>query len=322
MGWRIVNSTGQVKGETGGGWQVITSTGYGKQDVLDSGIDHGSLGGLADDDHTQYPLLAGRSGGQTLTGGTASSNGLILDSTSNSTKGVITLGGAGSGSNTVIGGGTSASELRLLEASGSGTNYTALKAQAQIGNVTYTLPAADAASSGFQLTSNASGTLSWAAAGGFTLGTEQASTSGTSITFTGIPAGTKVIYIMFNAVSTNGTSVLLLQIGDSGGPEASGYTGRSTLLNGGAQTANGAGFRLVEGGNASASFNGMAILTLEDSTQFTWMEVGQVTDEVAIGQTSGCGTKSLDAELDRVVITTVNGTDAFDAGAINISYIG
>jgi hypothetical protein len=237
---------------------------------------------------------------------------------------VITLGGAGSGSNTVIGGGTSASELRLLEASGSGTNYTALKAQAQTGNVTYTLPAADAASSGFQLTSNASGTLSWAAAGGsgFTLGTEQASTSGTSITFTGIPAGTKVIYIMFNAVSTNGTSVLLLQIGDSGGPEASGYTGRSTLLNGGAQTANGAGFRLVEGGNASASFNGMAILTLEDSTQFTWMELGQVTDEAAIGQTSGCGTKSLSAELDRVVITTVNGTDAFDAGAINISYIG
>jgi hypothetical protein len=69
------------------------------------------------------------------------------------------------GGHTVIGGDTTASELRILEASGSGTNYSAFKAQAQAASVTYTLPAADG-TSGYQLTTNGSGTLTWAAAGG------------------------------------------------------------------------------------------------------------------------------------------------------------
>lgn len=51
--------------------------------------DHGLLTGLLDDDHTQYALLAGRSGGQTLTGGTAASNNLVLRSTTNGTKGQV-----------------------------------------------------------------------------------------------------------------------------------------------------------------------------------------------------------------------------------------
>jgi hypothetical protein len=63
-----------------------------------------------------------------------------------------------------IGDGSTAGELRLLEPSG--TQYTAFKAQAQAGNVTYILPAADAAVAGYALTSDAAGNLSWAAAGG------------------------------------------------------------------------------------------------------------------------------------------------------------
>jgi hypothetical protein len=55
----------------------------------DSEIDHGTLSGLADDDHTQYALLAGRSGGQTIIGGTASGNDLVFESTSNATKGEV-----------------------------------------------------------------------------------------------------------------------------------------------------------------------------------------------------------------------------------------
>lgn len=54
--------------------------------------DHGTLDGLSDDDHSQYALLAGRSGGQTLIGGTASGNNLTLQSTSHATKGKIILG--------------------------------------------------------------------------------------------------------------------------------------------------------------------------------------------------------------------------------------
>ena len=55
-------------------------------------IDHGSIAGLGDDDHTQYALLAGRSGGQSLTGGTDSGDNLILSSTTDATKGAINLG--------------------------------------------------------------------------------------------------------------------------------------------------------------------------------------------------------------------------------------
>jgi hypothetical protein len=57
--------------------------------VPDTEIDHGAISGLADDDHTQYALLLGRSGGQTLIGGTAASNNLALESTSHATKGLI-----------------------------------------------------------------------------------------------------------------------------------------------------------------------------------------------------------------------------------------
>lgn len=51
--------------------------------AMSAGVtDHGALTGLADDDHTQYALLAGRAGGQTLTGGTAAGDVLTLKGTS------------------------------------------------------------------------------------------------------------------------------------------------------------------------------------------------------------------------------------------------
>jgi hypothetical protein len=50
-------------------------------------LDHGALSGLSDDDHGQYLLLAGRAGGQTVIGGTASGDDLTLQTTSNVTKG-------------------------------------------------------------------------------------------------------------------------------------------------------------------------------------------------------------------------------------------
>jgi len=62
--------------------------------------------------------------------------------------------------NVAFGGGASAAELRFLEPSGSGTNYTAFKAQAQSANLTYTLPAAQGAASTV-LTNDGSGGLSW-----------------------------------------------------------------------------------------------------------------------------------------------------------------
>jgi hypothetical protein len=57
--------------------------------VPDTEVDHGTISGLTDDDHTQYALLAGRSGGQTLIGSTLASENLNLESTSHGTKGKI-----------------------------------------------------------------------------------------------------------------------------------------------------------------------------------------------------------------------------------------
>jgi hypothetical protein len=55
----------------------------------DSEITHGTLSDLGADDHTQYMLLLGRAGGQNLVGGTAASENMTLESTSDATKGQI-----------------------------------------------------------------------------------------------------------------------------------------------------------------------------------------------------------------------------------------
>src|SRR5574343_1547186 len=128
-------------------------------DVIPGGIDHGALADLTADDHTQYVLLAGRSGGQVVSGGTGAGDDLTLRSTSNATKGdLIALD---TGGNLILGGAATASEMRFMEPSGSGTNYSAFKAQAQAGNVTYILPSADATVSGYALKSDGAGNLSW-----------------------------------------------------------------------------------------------------------------------------------------------------------------
>ena len=156
---------------------------------------------------------------------------------------------------------------------------------------------------------------------GITLGTEQASTSGTSIDFTGIPAGVRRITIMFVGVSTNGTSNLLIQLGDAGGVEVTGYLGSGSITDStGAGVSNyttGFGIRTV---TVTAVIQGSIILVLEDSTDFTWICRGLLSrsDDTMTFHISG--SKLLSAELDRVRITTVGGSDTFDAGAINISY--
>ena len=70
----------------------------------------------------------------------------------------------------------------------------------------------------------------------------------------------------------------------------------------------------------TAVIQGSIILVLEDSTDFTWICRGLLSrsDDTMTFHISG--SKLLSAELDRVRITTVGGSDTFDAGAINISY--
>lgn len=119
--------------------------------------DHGALTGLGDDDHTQYAILAGRGSGQTLRGGTSGSATLQLSSTSSATKGRVEI--AYDGGDVWIGGAATASTLRLYNPGG--TNYTGLVAGAQSSDITYTLPTTGGTAGQF-LSTNGSGTLSWA----------------------------------------------------------------------------------------------------------------------------------------------------------------
>jgi hypothetical protein len=152
---------------------------------------------------------------------------------------------------------------------------------------------------------------------GITIGTEQASTSGTSIDFTGIPAGTKRICIMLSGVSTSGTSNLLVQIGDSGGVEVTGYV--SEASNTAASANSTIGYILTPNNGASQTRTGTVVLDLEHVANHTWIAHGCLASD-GITNEFFAGSKSTSAELDRVRITTVNGTDTFDLGAINISY--
>ena len=150
--------------------------------------------------------------------------------------------------------------------------------------------------------------------------TAQASTSGTSIDFTGIPSGVKRITVMFNGVSTNGTSATIIQLGYSGGVETSGYLGSMSYQ--GAQALYTTGIGVNNTGSASALRHGSTVITLVNSSTNTWSAMGVVgTTGAGSGETYSSGaSKSLSGTLDRVRITTVNGTDTFDAGSINILY--
>jgi hypothetical protein len=146
--------------------------------------------------------------------------------------------------------------------------------------------------------------------------------SGTSVDFTGIPSWVKRITVMFSGVSTSGTSFYLLQLGDSGGIENTGYVSQANTFNSSpGSTASTAGFLLLNVVVAAGSYNGVVPLCKIDGNSWTTSGVLAAT-ATAQGVSVFGGVKTLSDTLDRVRITTVNGTDTFDAGSINILYEG
>jgi hypothetical protein len=149
-------------------------------------------------------------------------------------------------------------------------------------------------------------------------GTAIASTSGTSIDFTGIPSWVKRVTVMFNGVSTSGTSVIQVQIG-SGSLLTSGYnTGVSQLGNPPVSTSYTSGFGISFNNAASNGFFGVFTINLLGSN--IWVFSGQTVLGIGVTHAYSNGYQTLSGTLDRVRITTVNGTDTFDAGSINIMY--
>jgi hypothetical protein len=146
-------------------------------------------------------------------------------------------------------------------------------------------------------------------------------TTNTSLEFTGIPSWVKKVTVMLSSVSVSGSSVVLIQIGDSGGIENFSY-----IASGGAiqpSAASGAdftaGFGLAHDSGSGSTLSGS--YTISNLSGNSWVFSGsarQTGSRIAFA----AGEKTLSAVLDRVRITTVNGTDTFDAGTVNIMYEG
>jgi hypothetical protein len=154
--------------------------------------------------------------------------------------------------------------------------------------------------------------------------TAKASTSGTNIDFTSIPSWVKRVTVMFNGVSTNGASVIQVQLGDSGGVETTGYNSTAGIVTGGYVGAAGgitatSGF-IMEYSQQSASFLVSGHLVATNISGNIWVASGVIGNSAAGTIFLFSGNKTLSDVLTQVRITTVNGTDTFDAGSINIFY--
>lgn len=161
--------------------------------------------------------------------------------------------------------------------------------------------------------------------GAQTLGTPATTTSGTAHDYTGLPTGVKEIIIGFSGTSLSGTSNIDVQIGSAGGLETTGYVSNGAGATnvgvlGSAAAAVTTGFRLTYGSAAADVWHGSAHLTLIDASTNTWSFICVLMSSTSTVVEYSCGSKSLNATLDRVRIHSANDTDTFDAGKLNISY--
>jgi hypothetical protein len=156
--------------------------------------------------------------------------------------------------------------------------------------------------------------------GAFVAGTAVATTSGTSIDFTGIPSWVKRVTLVLHQVSQNtgGSQTIIFQIG-SGSVTTSGYTSSSSFIAPstavlGVTT----GFPINNASGAAATFSGIATICLLGSNTYSFSTV--VADTANTQNHFGAGSVVIGGALDRVRLTTIGGTATFDAGSINILY--
>lgn len=151
------------------------------------------------------------------------------------------------------------------------------------------------------------------------LGTVQATTSGTFKEFTGIPSWARRITLSLWFVSTNGAANILVQLGAGGAPTTSGYTGHSVFswASGVVPVSSTAGIPIF---NNAAAYSHFGHITFTNVGGNSWVASGQLTTGGTQGAIVSSGFIELAGVLNYLRIVTANGTDAFDAGAVNISW--
>ena len=170
------------------------------------------------------------------------------------------------------------------------------------------------------LVGNVTGSLT--SGGAITLATTQTA-SGTLVDFTGIPSWAKRITVMLNEVSFSGTSAPLIRLGTSSGIVSTGYNSNlsGSIALGNTLFSSTVGHVLLSPSNSG--FNYIGSIVFNNVSSNIWIGNG-MTYYGAAGGTISVHTSvvNIGSTLDRLRITTTNGTDTFDAGTINISFEG
>jgi hypothetical protein len=157
-----------------------------------------------------------------------------------------------------------------------------------------------------------------------TSGTVQNSTSNAVIDFTGIPSWVKRITIIFNGVSTTGASPTMIQLGTASGFISTGYAS-AVMLAASASTSAQQAFTTGLGCDLTNAFVTAA------TVRYGRAEIYNISGNSWVSSTTtaftgtnagafGGGSLTLASALTQVRITTLGGTDTFDAGTINIQY--
>jgi hypothetical protein len=140
----------------------------------------------------------------------------------------------------------------------------------------------------------------------------------TSVDFTSMPSWINTITLMFRNISTVSNQNILVQLGTSSGFTTSGYVSTSIDFDGaGGVATNSTAGLIVKLNPGSNIVNGTMIIAYTGSN--AWVNNHTLSNNTNI-MTVGGGTIALGGTLDRVRITTVSGTDAFDSGTLNVSY--
>jgi len=146
--------------------------------------------------------------------------------------------------------------------------------------------------------------------------------SSTSVDFTGIPSWVRRITVMLDGVSTNGTSPLLLRVGTSGGVVATGYNASAFYTSSaGSFNTSSVGFPLTSTSLTTAAGLVYGTIIISSLSSTIWSQTGTLYLTTGGGASVWLGGNvTFSGTLDRIRVTTTNGTDTFDAGTINIIY--
>ena len=136
-----------------------------------------------------------------------------------------------------------------------------------------------------------------------------------------VPANALQVILNLSLVSTNGVSPMQVQLGDAGGVEVSStYSGSMTRPSIGV-TAFTTGFVITFTNVAADTYSGSVTLTLVNRAANTWAETSNIADSGVVQANVGAGNKSTSQPMTTVRLTTVNGSDAFNAGVVSAVFI-